>query len=313
MDANRDCCVNFRACDLLKQFRALALSSEKEGVEFALSEKHRSPELIECEIGSRFHGLANLGLASSPLRCRHQVETMRAAHSVAAHLPGPRAIGFPADAVALTIMSDEIHLGISAAGASAKDRAAVMNGYRFSAGIRSIFPPAYRDARIFAIERKAQRIKNSGLPGASLACDGEEAGTRERLRRQINFKRRRETSQIFAANGQDAHGLRLRARVMENIQMRGIRRHAECAFERKLEHILWISFRQPDQRIGDNRFRQCASHRSDPSIDQANRKALGDAVDLLPKSGRKPVTSDPTWTNGRSLIGKSDGRSNAVK
>ena len=59
MDADRYYCVNFRTCDLLKQFRALALGSEKEGIEFALSEENRSPELIECKVGSHFYRVAN--------------------------------------------------------------------------------------------------------------------------------------------------------------------------------------------------------------------------------------------------------------
>jgi hypothetical protein len=48
MNADRDRCVDFSTCDLLEQFRALALCGEQEGVELALCEENRSPELIEC-------------------------------------------------------------------------------------------------------------------------------------------------------------------------------------------------------------------------------------------------------------------------
>ncbi len=64
MNANRDCRVDFRSCDLLEQLCALALGSQQEGIELSLCEEDRSPELIECEICSRLHSLANLSLAS---------------------------------------------------------------------------------------------------------------------------------------------------------------------------------------------------------------------------------------------------------
>ena len=75
--------------------------------------------------------------------------------------------------------------------------------------------------------------------------------------------------------------------------MRSIRRHAERTLERKLEHILRISFRQPDQRIGDDHFIQRAGYRGDAGIDDANGKALGNAVDLLPESRLKPLAGKP--------------------
>ena len=68
-----------------------------------------------------------------------------------------------------------------------------MNRYRFAAGIGSILAPTDRDARIFAVEREAQRIEDGGFPGTGLACDGKEAGTRKRLCRKIDFERCRKT------------------------------------------------------------------------------------------------------------------------
>src|SRR3546814_497682 len=126
MDADRDYCVDFRTCNLLKQFRALALGSEKEGIEFALSEEHRSPELIECKVGSRFYRVANLSLAR-----RHGAPVVKPVQRALFILeppicPAARAIGLPADAVALAILPDEIYFGISTTGASAQDRAALL-------------------------------------------------------------------------------------------------------------------------------------------------------------------------------------------
>ena len=127
MDTDRYCCVDFRTCDLLKQFRALALGSEKECIEFALSEEHRSPELIECKVSSHFYRVANLNLAR-----RHDATVVKPVQCALLLLkppicPASRAIGFPADTVALAILPDEIYFGISAASASAQDRAAIMN------------------------------------------------------------------------------------------------------------------------------------------------------------------------------------------
>ncbi|VFU17791.1 protein of unknown function (plasmid) [Methylocella tundrae] len=254
MNADRDRCVDFGACDLLEQFRTLALCGEQEGVELALCEEHRSPELIECEIGSRLHGLADQSLAS-----RHGAAVVKSIQRALLILkppicPTPRAIGLPADAVALAILPDKIHLGISAAGASAQDCPTIMNRNRFSAGVGRIFPTVDGDARIFAIEREAQRIEDGGFPSAGLACDSEKAGTSKRPCRKINLERSRKTCQMFAADSQNAHGLCLRPRSVENIQMRGIRRDAERAFKRKLEQILRISLGQPDHRIGKDHF-----------------------------------------------------------
>ena len=64
----------------------------------------------------------------------------------------------------------------TAAGPTAEDRAAIMNGDRLPAGIGSVFPTAYRDTGIFAVERKAQRIKNGGLASARLAGNDVQAG-----------------------------------------------------------------------------------------------------------------------------------------
>ena len=75
--------------------------------------------------------------------------------------------------------------------------------------------------------------------------------------------------------------------------MRSIRRHAERTFERELEQVLRVSFRQPDQRIGNDQFIQRVRHRGDTGLDDANGKALGNAVDLLPKSGLKPLAGKP--------------------
>lgn len=75
--------------------------------------------------------------------------------------------------------------------------------------------------------------------------------------------------------------------------MRSIRPHAELTFERKLEQILRVPFRQPDQRIGDDRFIQRVGHRGDTGLDDANGKALGNAVDLLPESRLKPLAGKP--------------------
>ncbi len=75
--------------------------------------------------------------------------------------------------------------------------------------------------------------------------------------------------------------------------MRSIRRHAERTFERELKQILRVSFRQPDQRIGNDHFIQRVRHRGDTGLDDANGKALGNAVDLLPKSGLKPLAGKP--------------------
>ena len=69
--------------------------------------------------------------------------------------------------------------------------------------------------------------------------------------------------------------------------------HAERTFERQLEQILRIPFRQPDQRIGDDRFIQRVGHRGDTGLDDANGKALGNAVDLLAKSRLKPLAGKP--------------------
>ena len=88
-------------------------------------------------------------------------------------------------------------------------------------------------------------------------------------------------------------GQDLRARTVEDIQMRSIRRHAERTFERELEQVLRVSFRQPDQRIGNDQFIQRVRHRGDTGLDDANGKALGNAVDLLPKSGLKPLAGKP--------------------
>ena len=40
-------------------------------------------------------------------------------------------------------------------------------------------------------------------------------------------------------------------------------------------------------------FIQCVGYRGDAGVDDANRKALGNAVDLLPKSGLKPLAGKP--------------------
>ena len=88
---------------------------------------------------------------------------------------------------------------------------------------------------------------------------------------------------------------------------RSIRDDAEGTFECELEHVLPISLRQPDYRIGKNHFIRCAGYRGDASIDDAHRKILGDAVDLLPKSRLEPLAGDPDpdeWP----LLGRQIGR-----
>ena len=173
MDTDRNCGIDLRTGYLLKQFGTLALGGEKKGIEFALGEKHRSPKLIECEVSSRFYSFPNLGLSR-----RHGAAVVKAKQRTLFVLEPPicaaaGAIGFPANTVALAILSDEIDLRITAAGPTAEDRAAIMNGDRLPAGIGSVFPTAYRDTGIFAVERKTQRIKNGRLASTRLACDGE--------------------------------------------------------------------------------------------------------------------------------------------
>ena len=74
--------------------------------------------------------------------------------------------------------------------------------------------------------------------------------------------------------------------------MRSIGRRAERTFERQLEQILRIPFRQTDQWIGDDRLMQCFGQRRDARIDNANGKVLGDTVNLIAESGWKSFTGE---------------------
>ena len=112
----------------------MRISSTSFIIEFALGEKHRSSKLVEGEVGPRFYRFPNLGLARG-----HRAAVVKAKQRTLFILKPPigaaaGAIGFPADTVALAILSNEIYLRISASGPAAEDCAAIMNGDRLPAG-----------------------------------------------------------------------------------------------------------------------------------------------------------------------------------
>ncbi|MNP25713.1 hypothetical protein D3C76_1185340 [compost metagenome] len=118
----------------------------------------------------------------------------------------PGAIGFPACAITTAIDTDEIHFGITFAGAAAQQGAGVA-GADFAIGVRHLgVTPGVVQARDCAEQGQAQGVEQGALARAGGAGDGEQSGAGQRFGGEVDFKRPGQGGEVFQADGEDLHG-----------------------------------------------------------------------------------------------------------
>ena len=284
--------IHLSSCHLFEQSGPLFFVGEKKSIELALGEKDGSAELIKVEAGLGFDGFANRVFSGGdglPV-IKADEQALFALQAASGFLTG--AVNAPAGAVAHVVLTDEVDFREARAGAAAKDGAAVFNGERVAARVGCVFLAVDRNARKGTIEGKTQGIEDGGLAGACRAGDGKEAGTRERLAREIESRTGRRGLLDFVRGWRECASLSLSNGVMKDIKVRCFGGFSELAFEREAEKLLRIAFGQANFRGDGTGLNVGAAKGRNADVDEAHGKLCGHSVDLFAEPRGQTVTRE---------------------
>ncbi|MNS01879.1 hypothetical protein D3C72_331710 [compost metagenome] len=192
--------------EFFQQFAAVVVVGLEERTELALGQQHGAGELFEVQAERSFQlSFVFTFLAGEQLILIDVAQALPAGLQLAAGLLA-RTVSFPTCPIATAIDTDEIHFGITFAGAATQQSARVAGG-NFAVGIRDFGVTAsVVQTRHRAKQRQAQGVEQSTFTSAGRAGNRKQTGTGQRFSSEIDFERPGQRGQVLQANGENLHG-----------------------------------------------------------------------------------------------------------